>query len=839
VQELGLDAKAAARTWRGSVIAEASAPTADDIVQWLAPTVETGSVIELRALNCVDNPKYGAFTVAGFFDSDHLPELARAALQVTAQAEGVYVTMNPVNTALMARAANRVVKIKKDLATKDPDIVRRTQLVFDCDPTRPAGISATDAEKALALEKATLLTYDLTGRGWPEPILADSGNGYHVKYRIDLANNDGSLELVKTVLATANQLFGDEQVKIDVSLSNASRIIKLSGTMARKGDDIPDRPHRRSRLISAPSELLVVPTDRLESFAALFVPKNAAVNGQHQNGHSGKDPFMMTVPPSGGASPEVRARAYVFSPKFPDSIGGQNGHGRLYHVAALLVDGFGLSRQEAMPILREWNQTKAQPSEDEGQINHKLDDAIKKHPVPSLEKLNADRGGAGRNGSTTTANAAAAPETDADIDNAEVLDRWPTYPTDAFYGLAGKVVALADPHCEGDPVATLVQFLVGFGNLIDRRMHFVVGATKHYLNLLVLLIGATAVGRKGTSWDVSRHILEQLDSAWVKERIQSGLVSGEGLIYHVRDPVFKEKRDKAGKPTGEIILVDEGSRDKRLLVVETEMARVLKAMNRDGNTLSEVIRQVFDSGNLGNLAKNSANRATDVHVSIIGHVTSADVRKHLTETDTANGFANRFIWAAVRRSKLLPDGGNLLDVDWSPIQSELSRVIRIANGSANTRMTRDTAARKAWHSIYEELSSAKHGVAGKILSRAEAQVMRLACVYAVLDGSDLVRIEHLKAAGALWEYCEASVRLVFGDALGDPNTTKLLAALNSAPGGLTKSEIYATVFNRKKKAAELAGILSDLLTQGLIHRKNDASTGGRKSERWFPGKEMP
>jgi hypothetical protein len=809
-----------------------AASTADDIVEWLAPTVDPGDVVELRALNCVDNPKYGAFTVAGFFDADHLPELARAALQVTAQAEGVYVTMNPVNTALMARAANRVIKIKKDLATKDQDIVRRTQLVFDADPTRPAGISATDAEKALALEKATLLTHDLTGRGWPEPILVDSGNGYHVKYRIDLANNDGSLELVKTVLATANQLFGDDQVKIDVSLSNASRIIKLPGTMSRKGDNIPDRPHRCSRLISAPSELLVVPTDRLEAFAALFVPKNAAVNGQHQNVHSGADPFMMTVPPRGGGSPEVRARAYLFSSKFPDSIAGQNGHGRLYHVASVLVDGFGLRRNEALPIFQDWNRQKASPPEDDAQIQHKLDDAIKNHPVPSLEKLNADW----RNGSTTTTNAAATPETDADVDNAEVLDRWPTYPTDAFYGLAGKVVALADPHCEGDPVATLVQFLVGFGNLIDRRMHFVVGATRHYLNLLVLLIGATAVGRKGTSWDVSRHILEQVDSAWCKERIQSGLVSGEGLIYHVRDPVFKEKRDKAGKPTGEMILVDEGSRDKRLLVVETEMARVLKAMNRDGNTLSEVIRQVFDSGNLGNLAKNSANRASDVHVSIIGHVTSADVRKHLTETDTANGFANRFIWAAVRRSKLLPDGGNLLDVDWSPIQSELSRVVRFANGSPNTRMTRDPVARKAWHSVYEELSAAKHGVGGKILSRAEAQVMRVACVYAVLEGSDLVRIEHLKAAGALWEYCEASVRLVFGDALGDPNTTKLLAALNAAPLGLTKSEINSQVFNRNKKAGELATILSDLLTAGLIHRKSDSSTGGRKSERWLAGK---
>jgi hypothetical protein len=131
-----------------------SAPTADDIVLWLRPTVEPGSVIELRALNCVDDPKYPAFTTAGFFDSDHLLELARAALKITGKAEGVYVTMNPVNPDLLARKANRVAKVeKKDFLTKDPDIVRRTQLTFDCDPTRPAGISATDAEKALGSQQ--------------------------------------------------------------------------------------------------------------------------------------------------------------------------------------------------------------------------------------------------------------------------------------------------------------------------------------------------------------------------------------------------------------------------------------------------------------------------------------------------------------------------------------------------------------------------------------------------------------------------------------------------------------------------------------------------------------
>jgi hypothetical protein len=364
------------------MIAEAAAPATGEIVRWLKPLIEPDSVREFRAINCVDNPKYGSFTIAGWFDADHLDDLAAAALAWTKKAEGVYVTMNPVNPDLMARAFNRVVKIKKDLATKDGDIVRRTQLVFDADPERPAGISATNDEKALALTQINQLVVNLSARGWPQPVLADSGNGYHAKYRIDLANNDGSLELVRRVLATADQLFGLNRVKIDISLSNASRIIKLPGTMARKGDDIPERPHRWSSVVSAPDELLTVPTDRLEVFAALSAPEPT----DSSNG----SPFIQTA--TNGASPENRARAYVFAPGFPDSIAGQNGHGALYYAACALVDGFGLSRQTAMPILRDWNAQKAKPAEDEKQLNHKLDSAIKKHPAPSLKLLNANQG---------------------------------------------------------------------------------------------------------------------------------------------------------------------------------------------------------------------------------------------------------------------------------------------------------------------------------------------------------------------------------------------------------------------------------------------------------------
>ena len=274
--------------------------TAEDIVRWLRLVVEPGSVVEFRALNCVDNPKYPPFTVAGWFDYDHLDELARAAMEWTSRAEGCYVTINLVKPDLLARGANRVIRKPKHTTT-DADIVRRVGLVFDADPVRPAGISATEDEKTLARELIDRLVSDLTARGWPAPILADSGNGFHARYKVDLAADDDGL--VERVLKAAAAMFSDDRVKIDSSLSNPSRIIKLYGTMSRKGDSTPLRPHRPTQVLSIPSDFTVVPVELLEAFAAeaepaLPPPKPGSAND--------------STP--GCVSAEARARAYVFAP---------------------------------------------------------------------------------------------------------------------------------------------------------------------------------------------------------------------------------------------------------------------------------------------------------------------------------------------------------------------------------------------------------------------------------------------------------------------------------------------------------------------------------------------
>lgn len=229
----------------------------------------------------------------------------------------------------------------------------------------------------------------------------------------------------------------------------------------------------------------------------------------------------------------------------------------------------------------------------------------------------------------------------------------------AFHGLAGRFVEVVSPYSEADPVALLSTFLAVFGAAVGRGgperpgPFFPVEADRHHPNLFVGLVGPTARGRKGTSAGRCLGLFRLVDEAFVADRVVEGLSSGEGLIWAVRDPIYRTVTRK-GEPVTE--LADDGVADKRLLVLETEFGGVLKSPDRQGNTLSAVIRRAWDSGDLQVLTKNSPARATGAHIAIVAHITREEPARYLSETEQANGFANRFIWLAVRRARLLPDG---------------------------------------------------------------------------------------------------------------------------------------------------------------------------------------
>jgi hypothetical protein len=337
------------------------------------------------------------------------------------------------------------------------------------------------------------------------------------------------------------------------------------------------------------------------------------------------------------------------------------------------------------------------------------------------------------------------------------------------------------------------------------------------------LVGQSAKGCKGQIWSTPRHIFSEIDAVWGENCVKSGLSSGEGLIYHVRDPRVQQQpvKGKRRAVSGQAVTLDRGVTDKRLLIVEEEFAQALKLMAREGNILSPVLRQAWDSGDLHSLVKNDPTGATGAHISIIAHITQQELLRHLNDTEQANGFANRFLWASVRRSNVIPDPTGIPAQTLEPLVQQLQRAVQAATQIGEMR--RDESAAAYWRTIYVSLSAEMPGLLGAIAARAEAQVMRLACLYAVLDRSPVVSLAHLQAALAVWRFSEASVGYLFGDHTGDPVADRILQALDERAGmDLTG---ISQLFGRNMKQERLALALRQLRQAKLIVEEHRPTKG--------------
>jgi hypothetical protein len=356
--------------------------------------------------------------------------------------------------------------------------------------------------------------------------------------------------------------------------------------------------------------------------------------------------------------------------------------------------------------------------------------------------------------------------------------------------------------------------------------------TEHPCNEFVALVGRSAKGRKGQAWSTPRKLFESVDETWARTRIKTGLSSGEGLIFNVRDARTEMQpiKERGRVVDYQEVLVDPGEPDKRLPVFEPELATVLRRMQGEGNSLSSVIREAWDSGRLSTLTKNSPLKATAAHISIIAHITREELTASLTETDRANGFANRFLFVLVRRSQVLPEGSAVPQAVLTPLVAELQEVARWATEPRT--LVRNPEARSLWAAVYPTLSEGEPGLLGAILGRAEAHVLRLSLIYAALDRSPTVRPEHLTAALAVWDYADASARRIFGDALGLSVADTILTALR-ARGPLTRAEI-GELFHRNKLSAEIEAALQVLLAAGKVRRSERPPAGGqgRPAEVW-------
>ena len=415
------------------------------------------------------------------------------------------------------------------------------------------------------------------------------------------------------------------------------------------------------------------------------------------------------------------------------------------------------------------------------------------------------------------------------------LKEWPRFSWDACPGLLGDFVRLATRNSEADPAAVCVTALVRFGAEVysyggrsGLGPHFYIGETIHPPRLFAVICGNSSKARKGTS----RHPVTKLFGRehcqpadlkiWgvaLPARESGGpLSTGEGLAHHVRDE-SDEERERHQRQNPNEPIREKG--DKRLIILDEEFASGLACTKREGNTLSMGIRCFWDSGDYAPLTKNNPVTVRGAHISILTHITVQELTVCLGEVQAVNGFGNRFLWICARRAKLVPLPSRMPDAELAPLQRELWRLVGLAQQRGTMTMTPPAVA--LWESLYTELSQEHSGLAGSIINRAEAQTLRLALIYALLDGAEQIAESHLKAALALWSYAQESALYIFGNKAADPVEQKILALLESGEKTGTEVNKY---FGGHVSKDRLQTVLEELAARQRI-RLTKYNSGGR------------
>lgn len=399
------------------------------------------------------------------------------------------------------------------------------------------------------------------------------------------------------------------------------------------------------------------------------------------------------------------------------------------------------------------------------------------------------------------------------------------------HGVIGHFMQRVEMQTEANPVALAATMLTAMGNVIHRGPHYVVGRTRHHVNLFLAVVGNTGAGRKGTGGDIVRDCIQLADPYWAEYCQSPNLVSGEGVIDAIRDRVEKIVPKKGGGADEfETVVVDPGVDDKRLLVTCAELVSAFKAGNRENSTLSQTLREAWDGKTLRTMAKNAARTATDPHLSIIGHATRHELVKVAKESDIFGGTYNRFIFVLSDRARLLPHGGDLDDLGTVP--QRIADVVTFAKTVG--RMRRTPEADRLWERVYGELTTTTGSdLLAAVLSRGEAQTLRLSMLMALAAGRAEITADDLAAAIDLWRYAAASARVIFkasGDALHD----RVMQIITDSPG-ISRSGIHQRI-GWKLPSGDLLRVLSAIQASGEA-KCEQVQTGGRPSERWSPGRD--
>lgn len=416
----------------------------------------------------------------------------------------------------------------------------------------------------------------------------------------------------------------------------------------------------------------------------------------------------------------------------------------------------------------------------------------------------------------------------------------PKMPEIGFPPLIRAIVEVACANSEAHRVAVAANAVAYFSAMTGRAVFQSIGDAEIHCRPFPLIVGKSGKARKGTAESTVRKIFRRADAIINQQREveeslhchTGGLSTGEGIAWAIRDPIEADEKGRGGDP---------GVTDKRLLAVESEFDNVLSQLRRDNNTLSATIRNLFDGRDLEPLTKTNPTRATRPHVSILGHITSHELREKATANDVANGLLNRFMMLYVYRPKLvalpLPTSEATIE---ELAQRVADAIMGVTNGNLHDdnkyEVTFNDAARDLWVEQYPTITRDREGKTGSLLARSEMYARMLAMIFAAMDKRLIIEPRHLHAAIAWVEYWNSSVTYIFNcrdDEGGlDPFEAEVLTTVTRNPGiKLTNLRKHWPNSRRKQVDSALKMLLN--LAPPLIEQEQE-QTGGRPATRYFP-----
>ena len=408
----------------------------------------------------------------------------------------------------------------------------------------------------------------------------------------------------------------------------------------------------------------------------------------------------------------------------------------------------------------------------------------------------------------------------------------PHFDESILYGPVGEVAKKISKYNESHIAATYLNLLVSLGNIFGRGPHFTINKTTHYLIEFLACVGDSSTARKGQGSDEVNAFLSLFANDWLENCNPSGFGSGQGIIYQIRDDVtFQTPVKSKGVVTGYRDVTKKGVADKRLCLREDELSGLFKLAAKSEDKTDELIRRAWDGKKLSNLVagkteigESNSLVCREPMISIVGYTTPSLAKSTLVAGADTSGFGNRFLWCHIRRLQLAPFGGP--DIDWgSEMLTHKNQTVSfpiyfynmVKEAQKNRLIPLATSARKFYQNLYDRVERPRRGFVARMTSRGAPHIRRLATILCLVDSEDAVRVEHLKAAEAIWNYCVESTRYIF---VGYTQEQASVLRLARSKDIISLTDVH-DLFDRHKTADWIKAQLRGLVVDGYLTTSNN------------------